>query len=429
MDARTRPRGSHLLTADRRFATGSGLLARLLAPGFRRILDRIDAGLEQGRIDARLPGGARRTLGGRAPGPVAEVELRSWRALARLMVSGSVGWYRGWAEGEWTSPDPVPLFDLFMRNRHALGQTGRARGPARLLNYLLHLMRRNNRAGARRNIAFHYDLGNDFYAAWLDATMTYSSALFAEPIDAAEPLEQAQRRKNETLLGRLNLKPGDRLLEIGCGWGGLLEAAARDHRAQVTGITLSAEQKSYADARMAQAGLADRARIELRDYRDVAGEYDAVASVEMVEAVGAEYWPGYIRAIAGALKPGGRAAIQYIAIDDAIFESYATSADFIQTYVFPGGMLVSESRLREEVERAGLRWEDRRGFGLHYAETLRRWRARFETAAESGGLPAGFDQRFVDLWRYYLMYCEGGFRGGGIDVAQVTLVKPGVKPA
>lgn len=414
-------RGQHLVTADRRFATGSGLASRLLAPGFRRVLDRIDRGLEAGGIDATLPDGTQRVLGGRMPGPMPVVELHSWTAIVRLMTSGSVGWYRAWAEGEWSSPDPVPLFDLFMRNRRALGGAARAKGLARLVNRVAHAFRRNDRQGARRNIAFHYDLGNDFYASWLDSSMAYSSALFAEPIAAAEPLEPAQERKVRALLDRLDLKPGQRLLEIGCGWGGLAEIAARDYGVEVLGITLSPEQKAFADRRLAAAGLGDRATIALIDYRDVTGRFDAVASVEMVEAVGERYWPDYMAAIARALVPGGRAAIQYIAIDDAIFENYARSADFIQAYIFPGGMLISESRFEAAARAVGLAWRGRHGFGLHYAETLRRWREQFDAAVDQGRLPAGFDAAFVRLWRYYLMYCEGGFRGGGIDVAQITL--------
>jgi cyclopropane-fatty-acyl-phospholipid synthase len=236
----------------------------------------------------------------------------------------------------------VPLFDLFMRNRVSLGATARAHGWGRIVNRLAHAVRRNDPQGARRNVAFHYDLGNDFYAAWLDPGMTYSSAVFAH---AGEPLEVAQRRKIGLLLDRLETRPGDRLLEIGCGWGSLAEVAAADYGLAVTGLTLSAEQKAWADARL-RAG-----EIALRDYREETGTYDAVASVEMVEAVGARYWPTYMRAIARALRPGGRAAIQYIAIDDAIFERYAASADFIQTYIFPGGMLVSESRFRAAARR------------------------------------------------------------------------------
>jgi cyclopropane-fatty-acyl-phospholipid synthase len=417
------PRGRHLLAADRTFVTGSGLWARLLAPGFQRLLDRIDEGLEWGAIEAHLPDGSHRRLGGRRPGPVAHVELVHWRALVRLMVSGSVGWYRGWADGDWTSADPVPLFDLVMRNRTSLGEAGRARGAGRLLNRLSHLMRRNTPDRARRNIAFHYDLGNDFYRAWLDGTMSYSSALFEDPCAAGEPLEAAQQRKITALLDRLELKPGQRLLDIGCGWGALLEAAVADYGVDATGITLSTEQRDFTAARLSAAGLADRARPELRDYRHIEQSYDAVTSIEMVEAVGEEYWPAFMAAIARALKPGGRAALQYIAIDDAIFEGYRANADFIQAYIFPGGMLISESRFRAAAEAAGLEWRDRFGFGIHYAETLRRWRKNFDAAVEKRQLPAGFDPDFVGLWRYYLMYCEGGFRGGGIDVAQVTLVK------
>jgi cyclopropane-fatty-acyl-phospholipid synthase len=423
MNAQPQPRGRHLIRADRRFATGSSWMARLLAPGFQRLLDTIDRGLEEGAIEATLPDGSYRVLGGRNPGPVAIVELKTWRPLVRLVTTGSVGWYRSWAEGEWTSPDPVPIFDLFMRNRHPLGELGRAQGPLRFFNLIWHAFRRNSRANSRRNIAFHYDLGNDFYETWLDTTMSYSSGLFAEPISADESLESAQHRKITALLDRLDLKPGSTVLEIGCGWGGLAEVAAAEYQADVTGITLSVEQKAWADERIAKAGLSDLARFEICDYRDVPGTYDAVASVEMVEAVGEKYWPTYMEAISRALKPGGKAAIQYIEIDDAVFESYRTDADFIQTYIFPGGMLISESRFKAAAEKAGLRWEQRTGFGLHYSETLKRWLQNFDATIAAGKMPAGFDPEFVKLWRFYLMYCEGGFAGGGIDVAQVTLVK------
>jgi cyclopropane-fatty-acyl-phospholipid synthase len=418
------PRGRHLTSADRGFVTGGGLLARLFGGSFHRILDRIDAGLREGGIEATLPDGSHRRLGGRAPGPVPIVRLHSWRALIRLMSSGSVGWYKAWEKGEWSSPDPVPLFDLFMRNGESLGETGRAKGLFRLVNRIAHAFRGNDRKGARRNIAYHYDLGNDFYAAWLDRSMTYSSAVFAAlapPPD--ESLEVAQARKLHLLLDRLALKPGDRLLDIGCGWGSLAEVAARDYGVHVTGLTLSEEQKAFADARLARAGLADRVSILLEDYRDAHGCFDAVASVEMVEAVGQDYWRPYLETIARLLRPGGRAALQLISIRETLFESYAANADFIQTYIFPGGMLVSEKRLEALARNAGLEWRDRKGYGLHYAETLKRWRARYEAAVERQRLPPGFDDHFHTLWRYYLMYCEGGFRGGGIDVAQVTLVK------
>jgi cyclopropane-fatty-acyl-phospholipid synthase len=419
----TAQRGRHLVAADRGFATGGGLVARLFAGGFSRVLDRIDAGIVEGRLEATLPDGSFRILGGRRDGPVVIVRLHSWNSLVRLATSGSVGWYKAWARGEWSSPDPVPLFDLFMRNAATLGDAARAKGPWRLVNRIAHALRANDRARARRNIEHHYDLGNDFYAAWLDPSLTYSSAIFAEPIGADEPLEPAQARKNRLLLDRLELKPGQHVLEIGCGWGGLAEIAAREYKVHVTGLTLSAEQKAFAEARLARAHLSERTDVRLADYRDVEGRFDAVASVEMVEAVGEQYWPLYLESIARVLAPGGRAALQLISIRDELFEDYAASADFIQTYVFPGGMLVGEAKFRAIAEGAGLQWRDRTGYGLHYAETLRRWRQRYDAAVDEGRLPAGFDEPFHQLWRYYLMYCEGGFRGGGIDVAQVTLVK------
>lgn len=414
----------------RRFGTrarpATGRVDRLLAPFagvFHRLLDRIDLGLEAGAIEASLPDGTDRVLGGRAEGPVAIVEIVSWRALIRLAMGGSAGWYVAWSLGEWRSPDPVPLFDLFMRNRRPLGKVARAQGPVRWLGRLWHALRRNHRSGSRRNIEFHYDLGNDFYSQWLDPGMTYSSALFEEPISAEQSLEAAQTRKLKAILDRTGATPGETILEIGCGWGSFAEVAARAG-VKVHGITLSAEQKRAVEARMAHAGL-DGVTVSLTDYRDVTGRYDAVASIEMVEAVGAEYWPAYLETLARVLKPGGRGAIQYIAIDDAIFDAYAGSVDFIQRFVFPGGMLLSESRFRAIAEAEGLAWHDQRNFGLHYAETLKRWRADFDSAVATGRLPAEFDRHFVDLWRYYLMYCEGGFRGGGIHVAQVTLIKRG----
>lgn len=416
-------RGEHLLKADRGFSTGSSWFTRLSAPGFHKFLDRIDTGLEIGVLEAKLPDGKTRILGNRAPGVAAQIELKSWRPLIRLMTSGSVGWYRGYAEGEWDSAAPEKLFELFVANRKTLGNVARAKGAARMRNLLAHTQRKNTRSNARKNIEAHYDLGNDFYAAWLDETMAYSSAIYIDPLSAGEPLADAQHRKVCKLLDRLELKPGDTLLEIGCGWGGLMEIAARDYGAIVTGITLSTEQKAFAEKRLAAAGLDAVAKVELVDYRDVEGEFDAVASVEMVEAVGQEYWPIYLQTIASRLKPGGKAALQLISLEEEGFDAYAASADFIQTYVFPGGMLIEETRFERMARDAGLRWADRKGYNLHYAETLRRWRENYDKAVAAGTLPDGFDQRFHTLWRFYLMYCEGGFRAGGIDVAQVTLAK------
>ena len=411
-------RGTHLVKADKSFATGGLALLKPLAPAFRRVLDHVDAGLVEGGIDATLPDGSRRRLGFRTEGPVAVVRLKSWRAMLRLATSGSVGWYKAWEKGEWQSPDPVPLFDLFMRNGRSLGQVGRAKGLFRLANRAAHAVRKNTPMRARKNIQAHYDLGNDFYAAWLDKSMTYSSAVF----ESGDTLAQAQERKLKLLLDRLDLKPGQRLLEIGCGWGSLAEIAARDYGVRVVGLTLSEEQKAYADRRTKKAKLADRVEIRLADYRELDERFDAVASVEMVEAVGQEYWDAYLAAISRALSPGGRAALQLISIDPALFDGYAASPDFIQTYIFPGGMLIHEPRFAAIAGSHHLSWEDRVGYGRHYAETLKLWRQRFDAAVERGGLK-DFGEEFHRLWRYYLMYCEGGFRGGGIDVAQVTMVK------
>ncbi|ATY34424.1 SAM-dependent methyltransferase [Sphingomonas psychrotolerans] len=403
----------------RRQQTGrSGGPLALFAPVFHRQLDRLDRGIAEGSLELLLPNGRARLLGGRSDGPAAVVDLRSWRALLRLALEGSSGWYEAWAAGEWASPDPVQLFALFSRNRAGLAPPARATGPWRLAKRLWHWARRNHRGGSRRNIQFHYDLGNDFYRPWLDKGMTYSSARFADP---GQSLESAQQAKLQAMLERTATAPGDTILEIGCGWGSFAELAARAGR-RVHGITLSIEQKAWAEART--AGL-DRASFALTDYRDVTGRYDAVVSIEMAEAVGREYWPAYLSAIARVLKPGGRAALQVILFDDALFEGYANNVDFIQRYIFPGGLLIRESEFRRLAASNGLDWRNRAAFGLDYAETLKRWRENFDAAAAARILPAQFDARFVALWRYYLKYCEGGFRGGGIDVVQVTLVKEG----
>ena len=411
-------RGEHLLRADRGFATGGGTLARLSAPAFAKVLDQIDRRLAIGGIEATLPDGAKRRLGFHSKGPKAVVRLSSWRALVRLATSGSVGWYKAWTLGEWSSPDPATVFELFSANAVPLGNVGRAKGPFRWLNALAHRLRDNGPAKAKENIAAHYDLGNDFYSAWLDETMTYSCARFASVRDT---LEEAQLRKVHMLLDRLELRPGQRLLEIGCGWGTLAIEAAR-RGASVVGLTLSREQKDWAERKIAEAGLGGRIEVRLQDYRDTAEQFDAVASVEMVEAVGRRWWGAYLDSIARNLKVGGRAALQFISIDHRIFDRYATNADFIQTYIFPGGLLLDEPQFEALALQRGLSWCDRDGFGRDYAETLKRWRERYDQAVSSGALP-GFEDAFHNLWRYYLMYCEGGFRGGAIDVAQVTLVK------
>ena len=414
-------RGRHLVAGGRNLSATGRWIAKLFAGSFNTAVERIDRGLVNGTILATLPDGASRKVGGRGEGPIARIHLKSWNALVRLATAGSIGWYEAWVADEWESPDPVVIFDLFMRNADTLGDTGRAKGPWRWAGRLLNIARRNSKAQAQRNIAAHYDLGNDFYRLWLDETMSYSSALWdGVPGDAM--LAQAQANKVDRLGARLALTPGSDVLEIGCGWGFLARRLAETSGARVTGISLSDEQLDWAKRELAASGVSG---IEYRhqDYRDVEGQFDAIASVEMVEAVGREYWPSYFDCLARCLKPGGRAALQYITIRDELFEAYAASADFIQAYVFPGGLLISEREFQALAAERGLSWEDQHDFGLDYARTLKLWREALDQAVNTDALPKGFDRKFIDLWRYYLMYCEGGFRGGGINVAQVTLVK------
>ncbi len=418
MTAQELGRGGGLIEGGRKFHFAPGLLARLLAPGFHKLLDRIDKGLETGSILGHLPNGETRLLGGRAPGFDAEIILNDWRGLLRLATAGSVGWFQAWEAGEWETPDLVPVFAVFNANAATLGDSGRAKGFWRAGMRFAHWLNRNTHSGSERNINAHYDLGNDFYGEWLGETMAYSSGIFS---DDDTSLDAAQLAKIEALAGRMQIKPGDKVLEIGCGWGTLAAHLADDHGADVTGISLSDQQLEFADAHR----VPGKGSVEYRkqDYRDVTGQFDAIASCEMVEALGREYWPTFMDTIARCLKPGGRAAIQHISFNDELFDAYASSADFIQAYVFPGGLLIRNSEFRALAEERGLRWVDQTDFGIHYAETLRIWREQFELAVANGRLPIGFDEKFIRLWRYYLTYCEGGFRGGGIDVHQVTLIK------
>lgn len=404
-------RGRELLKSGARFVPQPGWFARTISPGFQTILKQLDRGFVHGKLTGHLPDGTTTVLGGRAPGFEAEVHLKDWRALLRLVTGGSIGWYQGFEAGEWDSPDLVPVFGIFADNARSLGSLGRAKGPFRWFAKLAHGFNRNSMSGSQRNISAHYDLGNDFYEHWLDPSMTYSSGLFAEDTQ----LEKAQEAKWAALSDRV----GDarEVLEIGCGWGSLAAHLAREGR-EVTAISLSDEQLDY--ARSHHGGGVD---FRKQDYRDVGGAFDAIVSVEMVEALGREYWPTFMDAVARNLKPGGRAAIQYISISDDLFDAYAASADFIQAYIFPGGLLIRTSEFRELAEARGLSWENQHDFGLDYAETLKLWRSNFMLSAHKGELPDGFDRRFVELWRYYLAYCEGGFRAGTIDVHQVTLVK------
>jgi cyclopropane-fatty-acyl-phospholipid synthase len=375
--------------------------------------------LRLGRLDVTLPGGETLGLAGAESGPHGELVLRRPLRLAlRLLTRGDLGLGEGYVAGDWDARRPDDTLGVLALNepdfRVAAGR------PMRLLDRLQHRLRRNDRRGSRRNIAAHYDLGNDFYRLWLDPGMTYSAALFAAP---GEALEVAQTRKYDAILDRLGAKAGEHVLEIGCGWGGLAERAAR-RGLRVTGITLSQAQLDYGRARIAAAGLADRVDLRLQDYRDLDETFDHVVSIEMFEAVGEEYWPTYFATLERCLKPGGRAALQVITIDEQAFRRYRRGADFIQKYVFPGGMLPSVTAFDAAAAGAGLAVAERTFHGLDYAETLRRWDALFR-ARESEIEALGYDVRFRRLWRYYLAYCEAGFRTGRIDLMQVALTRNG----
>jgi cyclopropane-fatty-acyl-phospholipid synthase len=373
--------------------------------------------LSYGRLRLTLPDGARHDFG--PGGPEAELEVRDWRSFGRIVRGGDVGFGEGYLDGDWDTPDLARLLTLLAGNRHALGTSIHGSALGRVLHRLTHALRPNTRRGSRRNIAAHYDLGNAFYALWLDAGMTYSSAWFDG--HAARSLEDAQQAKYERILGRLALPGGSHVLEIGSGWGGFAELAAR-RDLRLTGITLSHEQYGWATERMARHGLARHARFELRDYRDLHARADALVSIEMFEAVGERWWPAYFERVAASLPRGGRAVVQTIVIDDALFERYRLSSDFLRQYIFPGGMLASHGRFVAEAQRAGLGVAEAFRFGKDYALTLALWRRRFRAR-----LPQvralGFDERFVRMWEFYLAYCEAGFVSGSTDVLQYLLVR------
>lgn len=388
------------------------------APGvFRGVLRVLAPRWETGSVTWILPDGTTLRIAGTRPGPNAAVRINSYRFIRRVLTSGAIGFAEGFIAGEWETPDLSTALEAFSLNFDRLAPLVSANPLMRAIHALHHLMRRNSREGSRKNIHAHYDLGNSFYARWLDPTMTYSSALYERP---GQPLPEAQTAKYAALARMIDLAPDKRVLEIGCGWGGFAEFAAKEVGARVTGITISQAQYEFAKRRLFEQGLADKADIRLVDYRDVAGQYDAVASIEMFEAVGEAYWPAYFDKIREVLKPGGRAGLQIITIRDELFGAYRGAPDFIQRYIFPGGMLPSEARLKEETERAGLEWRDLRRFGHDYADTLAEWARRFE-AAWSEIRKDGFDERFRRLWRFYLSYCEAGFRTDRTSVIQLGL--------
>jgi cyclopropane-fatty-acyl-phospholipid synthase len=393
-------------------------------PASLRMLLRLLQRMDRGALDVTLPDRTTHRFGpggsvavGASAAP-AVLRLRDARVAADVMSDGDVGFGEAYIDGRFDTPDLVQLLTVVAANQGALERAFYGNVIGRALLRLRHLARSNTRRQARRNILAHYDLGNDFYRLWLDPTMTYSSALFDHP---GQDLAAAQQAKYDRMLALLDCAPGSRILEIGCGWGGFAETAARAGH-HVTGLSLSDAQTAWARRRLADAGLAHRAEVHVRDYRDERGRYDAVASIEMIEAVGERWWPSYFRAVRDALAPGGRACIQAITIADDRFARYRTQSDFIQQHVFPGGMLPSPSRLVEEALRAGLTLVDAKTFGPDYAQTLVRWLAAFD-AAHDDVRAQGFDERFVRLWRFYLAYCAAGFATRTTDVGQYTFVR------
>jgi cyclopropane-fatty-acyl-phospholipid synthase len=388
-------------------------------PLWGRALLRAVSEVGEGELVLRFANGAERTISAAKSGARAVLNVANARTLRRLVMNGTVGLAESYLDGDWSSPDLASVFEFGARNMDRMIGGLRGFAPLQIANLLRHRTRRNTKKGSRRNIAAHYDLGNSFYSEWLDPTMTYSSAFF-ETKDMS--LEDAQRAKWRRMAETLDLKPGMRVLEIGCGWGGFAMFAAREFGCHVTGITLSTEQYAYARQEASRAGLSHLVDIRLEDYRDTKGEFDRIVSIEMFEAVGEENWPRYFEVVRERLKPGGSAGLQIITIDDRDFELYRSSADFIQLYIFPGGMLPSPTALRQAVVRQGLGFETVRTFALSYAETLRRWREKFDTRWPSIA-PLGFDERFRRMWDYYLASCEGGFRAGAIDVGQFRLTR------
>lgn len=384
-----------------------------------RLLHRAASGLRIGTLRIIAPDGSVRVFRGPQAGPSATLSVRDLRMVPRLLFSGDLGFAEAYMDGQWDTPDLMALLHLGQLNAQALRDVERPSALRRLFTNLVQGARRNTRRGARRNIEYHYDLGNDFYKLWLDESLVYSAAIFA---DAEQPLFQAQQTKYQRILESLKLEPGHHLLEIGSGWGGFAIYAAQHAGCRVTGITLSPSQLKEAQARADAAGLSGRVHFELRDYRDMDGTYDRIVSIEMFEAVGERYWGDYFRALYTALKPGGRAAIQVITISDAAFDEYRKTADFIQRYIFPGGMLPSPSGWQDAVAAAELRTEVRTFHGQDYARTLRLWDRRF-SAAHPAVIDAGFDARFVRMWRYYLAYCHAGFATGHVDLMQTVLTK------
>ncbi|NYE59957.1 cyclopropane-fatty-acyl-phospholipid synthase [Duganella sp. 1224] len=389
------------------------------APAAARVFLNLLGRISCGHLELITPDHTRMVFGNAHTGPGATLAVHDWRACGRILRAGDIGLAEAWAAGWISSPDLVTLLRLALRNAAALEPALFGGVLARCWYRLRHWLRPNTRSGSQRNIHSHYDIGNNFYKLWLDPSWTYSSAMFDG--DYSQPLERAQHRKYQRIIDTLGLRAGDRVLEVGCGWGGFAEQAARQG-IHVHGVTISPSQLEVARRRIDAAGLGALAQLELRDYRDLEGTYDAIVSIEMFEAVGERYWKQYFDTLAARLKPGGQALVQSITIDERHFERYRSTADFIQEYIFPGGMLPSVERFERGAAQAGLRCTEHYAFGPDYAETLRRWRSAFHaTSTQSGAL--GFDTHFMRIWDLYFAYCEAAFDEGRTDVVQFHLHK------
>ena len=376
--------------------------------------------LQEGQLDVILPNGARLRFGKPNDEPRALLRIHNDRVAKRFLTKGQLGFCEAYLDGDWSSPDVALFFELILRNAQSMKSILLGKKWARAFSRIAHILKPNSRRGSRKNIYSHYDIGNDFYAQWLDPSMTYSSALFT---DGIEDLEKAQERKYQEMADRLGLKPEHHVLEIGCGWGGFAEYAARTIGCKVTAITVSEAQHEYARARIAKAGLEEKVEIRLQDYRDVTGKFDRIASIEMFEAVGEAYWPTFFQTLKNRLKSGGRATLQIITIRDEDFENYRRSADYIQRYIFPGGMLPSMKALASEINSAGLKQGDHLSFGKDYARTLKLWNEKFQNAWPQL-TSEKMNTRFKRLWEQYLCYCQAGFQVGSIDVIQINIEKP-----
>ena len=393
-------------------------------PAAARSVLKLLKNLRHGSLTLQLPDSSMQRFGSEAL-PHATLHLNNWKVFAAALKSGDIGFAETYIAGDWRTPNLTELLRVLVKNRAEVENVIYGSWAGRLLYRIKHLLNRNTRANSQKNIHAHYDLGNRFYTLWLDETMNYSSAIFDGNLD--QPMAHAQNANVRRALTLAGVKAGDRVLEIGCGWGALAEMATAEFGASVVGVTLSTEQLAYAQARLHQLGVPTgpglQADLRLQDYRDISdAPFDAICSIEMIEAVGREYWPTYFATVARLLKPGGRACVQSIVIDDALFERYVGSTDFIQQYIFPGGCLPCPREFRAQAHAAGLEVVDEYAFGHDYAETLKRWRDAF-VAQRAQVLQNGFDQRFIHIWEFYLAYCEAAFEEDNIDVVQFTLQK------